>query len=314
MGIKLKYLYSESYISLYESKNFSRHINRAIYDMGIYYKHLLHILNIGYSVQGIPILAIKFGCGSKKILVQSAHHARECITTILAMDQIRYIINLIEVDGCIGKMKIGELLEQITFIYVPLVNPDGADLVLNGLNSVSESYKNKPYLDEKKFRNWKANINGVDLNKNYSTNCPAIDGSIERGFEKFPGYYSFSEPETQSLRRLTEKYKFDGTISYHSSGEEIYWYYNQIHTHRDFIIANEISKETGYKLVPKEVSNTGSGYKDWFIEQYEKPGLTIEVSPYVGPVKVPIENYNDIWQKNRNVPILFAQGVLCLVN
>ena len=77
------------------------------------------------------------------------------------------IINLIEVDGCIGKMKIGELLEQTTFIYVPLVNPDGVDLVLNGLSSVSEIYKNKPYLDEKKFSNWKSNINGVDLNKNY---------------------------------------------------------------------------------------------------------------------------------------------------
>ena len=125
------------------------------------------------------------------------------------------------------------------------------------------------------------------------------------------GNYS---PYTKRRWDAINKYKFDGTISYHSSGEEIYWYYNQIHTHRDFIIANEISKETGYKLVPNEVSNTGSGYKDWFIEQYEKPGLTIEVSPYVGPVKVPIENYNDIWQKNRNVPILFAQCVLCLVN
>ena len=54
---------------------------------------------------------------------------------------------------------------------------------------------------------------------------------------------------------------------------------------------------------------TGSGYKDWFVENYQKPGLTIEVSPYVGERKVPIENYKDIFERNKNVPILFAQEV-----
>ena len=69
---------------------------------------------------------------------------------------------------------------------------------------------------------------------------------------------------------------------------------------------------TGYKLIPKEESTTGNGYKDWFIENYQKPSLTIEVSPYVGATIVPAENYYVIFQKNINVPIVFADLVDCM--
>ena len=67
-----------------------------------------------------------------------------------------------------------------------------------------------------------------------------------------------------------------------------------------------------YNLEIEKEPVTGSGYKDWFVENYQKPGLTIEVSPYVGERKVPIENYKDIFERNKNVPILFAQEVLKL--
>ena len=65
----------------------------------------------------------------------------------------------------------------------------------------------------------------------------------------------------------------------------------------DLIIAKSIALLTGYKLIPKEESTTGNGYKDWFIENYQKPSLTIEVSPYVGPTIVPDENYCAILKK-----------------
>ena len=89
----------------------------------------------------------------------------------------------------------------------------------------------------------------------------------------------------------------------------IFWQYNQLDIERDLSIAKKISKETGYDLESEEGPVTGSGYKDWFIENYQKPGLTIEVSPYVGERKVPIENYKDTFERNKNGPILFAQEV-----
>ena len=194
-------------------------------------------------------------------------------------------------------------------LFVVLVNPDGADLVFNGGDFIPQEYKDKQYLNESLFSCWKANINGVDLNRNYPTMYPSTDSVIDPAYKSCKGPYYFSEPETYALKCLTEKYRFDGTISYHSSGEVIFWQYNQLNIERDLSIANTISKETGYNLEIEKEPVTGSGYKDWFIENYQKPGLTIEVSPYVGERKVPIENYKDIFERNKNVPILFAQEV-----
>ena len=305
-------MFTKSYINLYDSKPFSRNINLAICDLTRNNKDILSSYQIGSSVQGTPILAVELGCGSTKILVQGTHHAREAINTILLLDQINYIVNLYNNPTIVCGINIRELLNRVTFVFVPLVNPDGADLVLNGKEFICKEYQSKDYLQKESFLSWKSNINGVDLNRNYPTSSPSTDLAKSPGSEGYPGSYCFSEPETYALKVLTECYNFNGTISYHSSGEEIYWYFNQINENRDLIIAKSIALLTGYKLTPKEESTTGNGYKDWFIENYKGPSLTIEVSPYFGPTIVPAENYYVIFQKNINVPIVFADLVDCI--
>lgn len=298
-----------SYINLYQSSHFSKNINKAIYNLCKHNKELLSLDKIGQSVQGTPILSITMGEGSIKILIQGTHHAREAITTILILDQINYLLKLYKMNKSINYMSIHKLLKYVTFVFVPLVNPDGADLVLNGGKFVSPKYKCEPYLKEELFPRWKANIRGVDLNRNYPTKYPDDDSVTSPQYELYKGPYYFSEPETYALKCLTEKYLFDGTISYHSSGEVIFYQYNQLDMQRDLEIASEISKETGYELEEESLPVSGSGYKDWFIENYEKPAITIEVSPYVGEQKVPEGNYRDIFERNKNVPIVFGQEV-----
>ncbi len=85
-------MFTKSYINLYDSKPFSRHINIAICELTKYNKDILSYFQIGSSVQGTPILAVELGCGSTKILVQGTHHAREAINTILLLDQINYMV------------------------------------------------------------------------------------------------------------------------------------------------------------------------------------------------------------------------------
>ena len=301
--------YDNSYINLYKSSYFSKNINEAIYNLCNNNKELLSVYQIGKSVQGRPILSINIGKGSTKILIQGAHHAREAITTILILDQIKYLLKLYKMGKSINYIGIYNLFKYVTFVFVPLVNPDGADLVLNEGKFISQKYKCAPYLKEELFHCWKANIKGVDLNRNYPTKYPDNDIVTSPQYQLYRGDYYFSEPETCALKCLTEKYRFDGTISYHSSGEIIFYQYNQLNIERDLKIASKISKETGYELESENSHLTGSGYKDWFIENYEKPALTIEVSPYIGEQKVPLENYRDIFEKNKNVPIVFAQEV-----
>jgi len=284
-----------SSISLYSCNDFSKSVNNEILDIKKYNNDIISIDKIGLSIKRKPILSIKLGNGPIKVFINGTHHAREAITTVLILDQIKYIISLYKNNSYIYDIDIKNILDKVTFIFVPLVNPDGADLVLSG---------------DKCYQNWKANANGVDLNRNYPTQYPDEDTVLIPGFKGYSGLYSFSEPETIALKHLTEKYLFDGAISYHSSGEEIYWQFNQLNEERDLKIANKISNETNYTLLYEEKPNIGSGYKDWFIENYQKPSLTIEVSPYVGENKVPIQNYKKIFEENKNIPIVFANEIL----
>ena len=59
---------------------------------------------------------------------------------------------------------------NIELSLVPMVNPDGVDLVLNGpaYNGARQSDQDQQW--QRGIVHWKANIRGVDLNKQY----PAI--------------------------------------------------------------------------------------------------------------------------------------------
>ncbi len=137
---------------------------------------MVSVFEIGQSVQGKPILAVELGKGPKQILINGTHHARECLTTVLVLDQIDYIVKLEEENRLANGSNIRALLDKVTFVFVPLLNPDGADLVLNGKVSVDEAFLAKGYMKPSLFKSWKANMNGVDLNQNYPTQYPGTQG------------------------------------------------------------------------------------------------------------------------------------------
>lgn len=278
--------------SIYESEHFSKTVNETINALQERYPDLINVFEIGKSVQGEAILAAELGKGPKQVLINGTHHARECLTTVLILDQINYIAKLCEENNSAAGSNVKALLDKVTIVFVPLLNPDGANLVLNGQNKA-----------------WKSNINGVDLNRNYPTKYPEKITSWAPSFKDYPRPKPFSEPETQALKELCEERLFDGAIAYHSSGEIIYWHFNQKDISRDYEITRAISAATGYKLVGRGNPTTGNGFTDWFIETYQKPGLTIEISPYVWEQKVPFYRYQSIWQKNKNVAIIFSSKV-----
>ncbi|BBF41621.1 gamma-D-glutamyl-L-diamino acid endopeptidase I [Lachnospiraceae bacterium KM106-2] len=285
---------ASSFLTLYDKTPFSKHVNETLLSLARTNQSLSCIFQIGTSLQHTPIMAFKIGHGPIKILIHGTHHAREAITTILLLDQIQHLLTIYKKGNSVDSISSPAIFEELSFFFVPLVNPDGADLALS-----NDTYQA-----------WKANIRGVDLNENYPTAYPSDFLTEKPGPNGYPGTHFFSEPETYALKELTEEERFHGTISYHSSGQEIYWYYNQKELSRDETIAKLIAQVTGYELLTASPPAHGSGYKDWFIESYHCPALTIEVAPYIGDKPVPASYYEHIWKKNKNVPLLFG----CAVN
>ena len=126
----------------------------------------------GVSVLGNNLYYIAIGNGTTEVFANASHHANEWITTPIllkyAEDYLNSVVNGENIEGA----DIRTLFETKKFYIMPLVNPDGVDLVTGALNSESPSYISArsiaaeypsiPFPD-----GWKANIEGTDLNLNY---------------------------------------------------------------------------------------------------------------------------------------------------
>lgn len=225
---------------------------------------------IGSSESGKPIYFIAVRKTAFPVgIFQYAIHAREYITSYLALKQIKYYLRC-------GK--------KGTVYFIPLVNPDGVEICLSG----------RPL--------YKANARGVDLNVNFDANWG--NGKFNkrvRGESDYVGRRPFSESETKALRDFTLLVKPDVTVSYHSKGEEIYYEFGQtvpeLEKHKR--IADAVAEVTGYKI--KSTPDSCGGYKDWCIEKLKIPALTIEVGDDRLSHPIKAEELGAIYRKNKCV-------------
>ena len=232
---------------------------------------------IGYTELGKPIPYILVEKSSfPTIIVQYSIHAREYVTSYLALCQIEDFIR----RGKKGKI-----------YFIPAVNLDGIEIAL----------KDNPL--------YKANANGVDLNVNFDARWgEGKENVFTESSENFVGEFPFSESESRALRDFTLKVKPQITLSYHAKGEEIYWHFfqDEEREERDYKIAKKLEKVTGYTL--KKTPNSCGGYKDWCIEKLEIPAFTIEVGNDSLSHPVCTRNLMDIYLKNKDVLRTLTDG------
>ncbi|MBE7076351.1 MAG: hypothetical protein E7374_00455 [Clostridiales bacterium] len=264
----------------------------------------LELFNAGKSTLGKNILATHVGSyNGTQILIQGGIHAREYISTLLMIEQARFLHN-------------NNLVTNGGIYFVFLTNPDGAEIVLDGINSVNceitKNYlinANNGSLD---FSQYKANINLVDLNTNFDANwgggsqnvfCPAT--------ENFVGFYPESEREVRDLINFTLQVRPSLTISYHSKGNVIYYGFegeSDQNISRDTLIGEALSEETGYPLIFTE--NSTGGYKDWCIQKLTIPSYTIEIGDNSIPHPISEDYLPEIFARNKNVPLIALQKAI----
>ena len=135
----------------------------------------LQITNIGVSNLGTTIPAIRFGTGSKEVLYVGSTHANEWITTPLLMKFVE-TLSKAYVNGLnVFEISARNLFDNVSLYIVPMLNPDGVNLVTGNLNQNSYGYRRALQISnnfpEISFPSgWKANIEGVGL-KNYQPAC-----------------------------------------------------------------------------------------------------------------------------------------------
>ena len=83
---------------------------------------IFKIEKIGYSVEHREIYSVVFGTGKTNILAWSQMHGDEPTATSALFD----LLNFFSTDGQFNSVK-ENLLKNITFHFIPMLNPDGAE-------------------------------------------------------------------------------------------------------------------------------------------------------------------------------------------
>lgn len=122
----------------------------------------------------------------------------------------------------------------------------------------------------------------------------------------FVGYGPLTEPEALAIYDFTLSHNFSLILSYHTQGQEIYWNFQNINPPRGYEIGQQFAKSSGYLLTEVPYNSSFAGYKDWFIQTYNKPGYTIEAG--LGENPLPLSQFNEIY--NDNIGILVLGAVL----
>lgn len=250
----------------------------------------LSLIEIGRSVQKRPLYCVSLGYGKRKIHINASHHANEWITSLIIMKSIEMLCEQIKSRTLDSQMNTVYFLEHNTYDFVPMVNPDGVELCINGPSSTWElsyyKHLNEGSLD---FSRWKANARGVDLNRNYNAGFNEYKEISEKknpSFAYYQGDFPACEPESRALVRLTKERRYAIVLAYHTQGEVIYWTYKDLPINHAGEYGKMFSKASGYPLDVPESAAASGGYKDWFILHFKKPGFTIECGYGDNPIDV----------------------------
>jgi len=175
---------------------------------------------IGTSIEGRPIRAMMISDNAAEdedeltVLLNGGHHPREVMTHEAVMDIIDYLTDNYGIDP-----QATALVDAYQIWCVPLVNPDGLELVFNEDNFWRKNARDN---DDNGRITWK---DGVDVNRNYEwgwgNQCLGSSGT--RSQATYRGPAEATEPEARAMIDLGRRLRPVFYVEYHSYGEDVFY-------------------------------------------------------------------------------------------
>ena len=265
-----------------------------------------------------PVWAMTMGEGERHVLYTAAHHANEWITTTLLLKFAEELAEAARTGGMIGGVDARQLLEDTMIHMVPMVDPDGVDLVTGAIPPETPEYDRAQRIasgfPEIPFpEGWKANLNGVDLNLQYPAGWMiAREIKFSEGFDRpaprdYVGRAPLSQKESGALADYTEEVDPDLILAYHTQGKVIYWQFRDYQVPGARLLGEEFARLSGYELADVPYQSSFAGYKDWFIQKFRRPGYTIEAGEGENPLT--LTQFGEIYRDNLPILLTAARGL-----
>lgn len=274
--------------------------------------------SIGTTAFGREIEAMAIGSGGRTVLFTAAHHANEWITATVLLKFAEELSRAILEKGQVYGIPANLFEENCQIFLVPMVDPDGVDLVTGGIAQGSIQWEQAKRLSNNcpsvPFPNgWKANLLGVDLNLQYPAGwLQAREIKFSQGYTRpgprdYVGKAPLTQRESRALADFTNYLDPALILAYHTQGEQIYWKYDDIDVPGALALGQEFARLSGYSLEETPYASGFAGYKDWFIKVWRRPGFTIEAG--LGENPLPISQFDTIYAKNLGILTTAALGL-----
>ena len=266
------------------------------------------VFRAGKSALGKEIPALGMGRLKHASLFVGATHGEEWHTSLLLM-RFAWEIAAAWTDEA---PSFAGVTREKGLIIVPMLNPDGVEIALDGPRKAGPFRDQTEPLYRANGGKWQANARGVDLNHNFDAGwnilreMETVSGITGPAATRYGGPYPHSEPETRGIINLIYAFQPRRLYSFHSQGEEIFWEYGGLQVPQAESIARALSALSGYTLVKNSGLASHGGLKDWFIQEFRRPGFTIEIGKGENPL--PIEDLEPIY--GRLLPLLTAAAFL----
>jgi len=267
---------------------------------------------------GRPIQTLVLGEGNRRVLYSAAHHANEWITTPVLLKFAEELAEAIHTDREFYGYNPKEIWETATIHLVPMVDPDGVDLVAGAIalgtseyasaEAIAADFPDIPFPD-----GWKANLLGVDLNLQYPAGwLRAREIKFSQGFTRpsprdYVGRAPLNQRESLALAEYTEEVDPALVLAYHTQGEVIYWQFLDYDIPGARELGEKFAQLSGYTLADTPYESSFAGYKDWFIQNFRRPGYTIECGTGENPL--PLSQFDEIYRDNVGILITAALGL-----
>ena len=267
---------------------------------------------------GRPIPTLVLGNGPRKVIFTAAHHANEWITAYILLRFAEEVAEAISREGRVFGVPARTIRDAATIYMVPMVNPDGVDLVTGAIapgtveyeiaRRLGENYPQIPFPD-----GWKANLMGVDLNLQYpagwlqARQIKFAQGYTLPGPRDYVGRAPLNQIESRALAGYTETVDPDMVLALHTQGEVIYWQFRDLYVPQARRYGEEFARLSGYALEDTPYESAWAGYKDWFIQNFRRPGYTIEAG--LGDNPLPLEQFEEIYRDVLGILVTAATGL-----
>ena len=259
---------------------------------------------------GRSVFALDIGSKSNKVLLCAGFHGSEWLGCLAVLKFAERLANCIQNNRLLSGVEVRRAFSNLGITLVPCVNPDGTEIAVNGLEGAKSLRKFVEKIAGDDIEKYNANAKGVDINHNFNAGWQTLRQiEIENGItgpssRQYGGEYPESEAETKAIANLCRKEPFRQVMAIHSQGEELYWQYGENTPTQAEMMAKILADSCSYSLVYNSGLASHGGFKDWFIEEFGRPGFTLEIGKGENPL--PISDFIRIYARIEEALLIFS--------